>query len=102
MHMVSEPTAAGLAYGIKSRKKKCNHVIVFDLGGGTFDISLMMIDPITYSFEVEGTSGDTELGGDDFTIELTEDVRQGCIDLCGLEIAKISKCIQRCNDKAEN
>jgi len=67
MHMLSEPTAAGLAYGIESGQKESNHVIVFDLGGGTFDISLMMIDPVTYSFEVEATSGDTELGGDDFT-----------------------------------
>mmetsp|Transcript_27109 Transcript_27109/g.49338 ORF Transcript_27109/g.49338 Transcript_27109/m.49338 type:complete len:638 (-) Transcript_27109:126-2039(-) len=101
MHMLSEPTAAGLAYGIESGQKESNHVIVFDLGGGTFDISLMMIDPVTYSFEVEATSGDTELGGDDFTAALTEDVRQGCIDLCGLEVANLPKSIQRCNDKAE-
>jgi heat shock protein 5 len=63
LRIINEPTAAAIAYGMdkKSEEKK---IIVFDLGGGTFDVSLLTID--NGIFEVVATSGDTHLGGEDF------------------------------------
>lgn len=63
MRVVNEPTAAALAYGL-DRKGKESQVIVYDLGGGTFDVSLLNLDD--GSFEVLATAGDTHLGGEDF------------------------------------
>ena len=66
LRIINEPTAAALAYGIdeKSKSEGEKHVIVYDLGGGTFDVSLLSIDDGV--FEVLATSGDTHLGGEDF------------------------------------
>ena len=62
--IINEPTAAAIAYGMDKEKDKEKKVIVFDLGGGTFDVSLLTID--NGMFEVEATNGDTHLGGEDF------------------------------------
>ncbi|HNQ24361.1 MAG TPA: molecular chaperone DnaK [Phycisphaerae bacterium] len=62
--IINEPTAAALAYGLD--KKKEQTVAVFDLGGGTFDISILEIDPEIGTFEVKSVSGDGHLGGDDY------------------------------------
>ncbi len=62
LRIINEPTAASLAYGLD--KKKDEHIAVYDLGGGTFDISLLSIGDGV--FEVLATNGDTHLGGDDF------------------------------------
>ena len=63
LRIINEPTAAAIAYGLDKREKE-QHVLIFDLGGGTFDVSLLSIDDGI--FEVKATSGDTHLGGSDF------------------------------------
>jgi len=69
LRIINEPTAAAIAYGLDKKSGEKN-IIVFDLGGGTFDVSLLTID--NGVFEVVATSGDTHLGGEDFDQRLTE------------------------------
>jgi len=64
LRIINEPTAAAIAYGLDKNKGKESQIIVYDLGGGTFDVSLLSIDDGV--FEVLATSGDTHLGGEDF------------------------------------
>merc|ERR1712176_272479 len=68
MRIVNEPTAAAIAYGLDKKSEKS--ILVYDLGGGTFDVSLLAID--NGVFEVLATSGDTHLGGEDFDQRVTE------------------------------
>ncbi|XP_021693655.1 heat shock protein 70 A1-like [Aedes aegypti] len=65
MRIINEPTAAALAYGLDKNLKGERHVLIFDLGGGTFDVSILTIDEGSL-FEVKSTAGDTHLGGEDF------------------------------------
>jgi L1 cell adhesion molecule like protein len=68
--IINEPTAAAIAYGLEQRGGDDKHILIFDLGGGTFDVSLLTIaDGI---FEVKATAGDTHLGGEDFDNRLVE------------------------------
>ncbi len=62
--IINEPTAAAIAYGLKTEEDKEMNVLIFDLGGGTFDVSLLTIEDGI--FEVQATAGDTHLGGEDF------------------------------------
>jgi len=64
MRIINEPTAAAIAYGLGKKTKGEQTVLIFDLGGGTFDVSLLSIDEGV--FEVKATAGDTHLGGEDF------------------------------------
>ena len=66
--IINEPTAAALAYGLDKKGEKDSHIAVFDLGGGTFDISVLELYDVegNRQFEVKSTNGDTHLGGDDF------------------------------------
>jgi L1 cell adhesion molecule like protein len=64
MRIINEPTAAAIAYGLDKNAKKEMNVLIFDLGGGTFDVSLLTIEEGI--FEVKSTAGDTHLGGEDF------------------------------------
>merc|ERR1712242_301129 len=64
MRIINEPTAAAIAYGLDKDKQGGKNVLVFDLGGGTFDVTLLTID--SGVFEVLSTNGDTHLGGEDF------------------------------------
>jgi molecular chaperone DnaK len=68
LRIINEPTAAALAYGLDRKGKKDEKVAVFDLGGGTYDISILELYEVdgTRQFEVKSTNGDTHLGGDDF------------------------------------
>ena len=66
LRIINEPTAAALAYGLD--KKKTGTVAVYDLGGGTFDISILEIGDGV--FEVKSTNGDTHLGGEDFDLQI--------------------------------
>ena len=69
LRIINEPTAAAIAYGMDKKQGEKN-IIVFDLGGGTFDVSLLTID--NGVFEVIATAGDTHLGGEDFDQKITE------------------------------
>jgi len=65
LRIINEPTAAALAYGLEKGQKGEKNVLIFDLGGGTFDVSILSIDEGSM-FEVKATAGDTHLGGEDF------------------------------------
>ena len=68
LRVINEPTSAAIAYGLDKNKGKETNVLIFDLGGGTFDVSLLTIDDGI--FEVKATAGDTHLGGEDFDSRL--------------------------------
>merc|ERR1711959_27415 len=68
MRIINEPTAAAIAYGLDKKASGERNVLIFDLGGGTFDVSLLTIDDGV--FEVKATAGDTHLGGEDFDNKL--------------------------------
>jgi len=70
LRIINEPTAAAIAYGLDKKKEAgIRNILIFDLGGGTFDVSLLTIDEGI--FEVRATAGDTHLGGEDFDTFLT-------------------------------
>lgn len=64
LRIINEPTAAAIAYGLEKTCEKERKVLIFDLGGGTFDVSVLAIED--GFFEVKATNGDTHLGGEDF------------------------------------
>ena len=64
LRIINEPTAAAIAYGLDRQSSAEKNVLIFDLGGGTFDVSLLTIEEGI--FEVKATAGDTHLGGEDF------------------------------------
>lgn len=70
LRIINEPTAAAIAYGLDKKNQGERNVLIFDLGGGTFDVSLLQIDEGV--FEVKATAGDTHLGGEDFDNKLVE------------------------------
>ncbi|CAI9736043.1 Hypothetical predicted protein [Octopus vulgaris] len=71
LRIVNEPTAAALAYGLEKNLSGEKNVLIFDLGGGTFDVSILTIDQGSL-FEVKATAGDTHLGGEDFDNRLVD------------------------------
>lgn len=70
LRIINEPTAAALAYGLDSKQRGAKNILVYDMGGGTFDVSLLEIEDGI--FEVKATAGDTHLGGEDFTNRILE------------------------------
>ena len=70
LRIINEPTAAAIAYGLDKKSQSESRIIVYDLGGGTFDVSLLSIDDGV--FEVLATAGDTHLGGEDFDNRVIE------------------------------
>ncbi|KAI9310041.1 hsp71-like protein [Zopfochytrium polystomum] len=74
LRIINEPTAAAIAYGLDKQHKGEKNVLIFDLGGGTFDVSLLTIEEGV--FEVKATAGDTHLGGEDFDNRLVEHFMQ--------------------------
>ena len=101
VRVISEPTAAALAYGMDS--KKSGKIMVFDLGGGTLDVSILDIGDGT--FEVLSTSGDTFLGGDDWDHALMDYLISEIQKQCGITISKTNPkdkaTIQRLRDESE-
>ncbi|XP_052078718.1 heat shock protein 70 B2-like [Mytilus californianus] len=71
LRIINEPTAAALAYGLDKNLKGEKNVLIYDLGGGTFDVSILTIDEGSM-FEVRSTAGDTHLGGEDFDIRMVD------------------------------
>ncbi len=96
--IVNEPTAAALAYGL-DKIDKDQKVAVFDLGGGTFDISILDMGDGT--FEVLSTNGDTHLGGDDFDHVIIDWLADGFKDQYGVDLRKDPMALQRLKEAAE-
>ncbi len=97
LRIVNEPTAAALAYGLD--KKKNEKVAVYDLGGGTFDISILAIEDD--SFEVLSTNGDTHLGGDDFDGAIINWLADEFMREQGIDLRKDPMALQRLKEAAE-
>ncbi|MFQ5590620.1 MAG: molecular chaperone DnaK [Phycisphaerae bacterium] len=97
--IINEPTAAALAYGLD--KKKEQTIAVFDLGGGTFDISILDIDPEIGTFEVKSTSGDGHLGGDDYDEELINFLAETFRKQEGIDLRSDPMALQRLKEAAE-
>jgi len=97
MRIINEPTAASLAYGLD--KKKNEKIAVFDLGGGTFDISVLDVGDGV--FEVKGVNGDTHLGGDDFDQVLIDYVSDEFKKDHGIDLRKDQMALQRLKETCE-
>jgi molecular chaperone DnaK len=95
--IINEPTAASLAYGLD--KKKEEKIAVFDLGGGTFDISILEIGEGV--FEVKATNGDTHLGGEDFDLRLIDYLADEFKKDQGIDLRKDKMALQRLKEAAE-
>src|SRR5207237_9885862 len=97
MRIINQPTAASLAYGLD--KKKNEKIAVFDLGGCTFDISIL--DITEGLFEVLSTNGDTHLGGDDFDQVLIDYIAEEFKKSNGIDLRKDQMALQRLKEAAE-
>ena len=97
LRIVNEPTAAALAYGLE--KEKAEKVLVFDLGGGTFDVSILEIGDGVH--EVLSTSGDTHLGGDDFDQKVMDWICEEFKKQEGIDLTNDKQAMQRVKEAAE-
>jgi molecular chaperone DnaK len=97
LRIINEPTAASLAYGLD--KKSNETILVFDLGGGTFDVSILEVGDGV--FEVKATSGDTHLGGDDFDMRIVNWVADEFKKETGIDLRKDPQAMQRLREAAE-
>ncbi|BAZ82693.1 MAG: molecular chaperone DnaK [Sphaerospermopsis kisseleviana] len=97
LRIINEPTAASLAYGFD--KKSNETILVFDLGGGTFDVSVLEVGDGV--FEVLATSGDTHLGGDDFDKKIVDFLAEQFKKAEGIDLRKDKQALQRLTEAAE-
>ncbi|WP_035987639.1 molecular chaperone DnaK [Leptolyngbya sp. KIOST-1] len=97
LRIINEPTAASLAYGLD--RKSNETILVFDLGGGTFDVSILEVGDGV--FEVLATSGDTHLGGDDFDKKIVDYLAGEFQKLEGIDLRKDKQALQRLTEAAE-
>jgi molecular chaperone DnaK len=97
--IINEPTAASLAYGFNKDQKKEKTIAVYDLGGGTFDISILELGEGV--FEVKSTNGDTHLGGDDFDARVTQWLIDEFKKETGIDLGQDRMARQRLRDAAE-
>jgi molecular chaperone DnaK len=97
LRIINEPTAASLSYGLD--KKDNETILVFDLGGGTFDVSILEVGDGV--FEVLATSGDTHLGGDDFDEKIVQWLVKEFKNQEGIDLTKDSQALQRLTEAAE-
>ncbi len=97
--IINEPTAASLAYGFNKDQKKERTIAVYDLGGGTFDISILELGEGV--FEVKSTNGDTHLGGDDFDLRVTQWLVDEFKKDSGIDLSKDRMALQRVREAAE-
>ncbi|MCL6503344.1 MAG: molecular chaperone DnaK [Pirellulales bacterium] len=97
VRIINEPTAAAMAYGLEKKKKE--KIVVFDLGGGTFDVSVLDVDDDF--FRVMATNGDTHLGGDDFDQELINYVAEEFKKQHGIDLRKDPMALQRLTEACE-
>jgi heat shock protein 1/8 len=104
LRIINEPTAAAIAYGLESKggetdAKKERHVLIFDLGGGTFDVSLLTIEGGI--FTVKSTAGDTHLGGEDFDNRLVDFMKAAFEKQSGKSITNNARAIRRLRSACE-
>ncbi len=97
LRIINEPTAAALAYGLDKEGGKT--IVVYDLGGGTFDVSILEIDDGL--FEVKSTNGDTFLGGEDFDMRIVEYLAAEFKKESGVDLTKDKMALQRLKEAAE-
>ncbi len=97
LRIINEPTAAALAYGLDKEDEQT--IVVYDLGGGTFDVSILEIAEGV--FDVKSTSGDTHLGGDDWDQKVIEWLVKGFKDNHGVDLSKDKMALQRLREAAE-
>src|SRR6187549_1336602 len=103
LRIINEPTAAALAYGLE-RGKEDELILVFDLGGGTFDVSLLEVgkdDDGFSTIEVRATSGDNRLGGDDWDQRIVEFLISEVKNSTGVDLGKDKIAVQRLREAAE-
>ncbi|MFW0778051.1 MAG: molecular chaperone DnaK [Rickettsiales bacterium] len=97
--IINEPTAAALAYGLDKDQKKSSTIAVYDLGGGTFDVSILEIDDGV--FEVKATNGDTFLGGEDFDKRIIDYLADEFKKEQGIDLREDKLALQRLKEAAE-
>ncbi|GAB4242452.1 MAG: molecular chaperone DnaK [Stanieria sp.] len=97
LRIINEPTAAALAYGLD--QKRSQTIMVFDLGGGTFDVSILEVGDKV--FEVKATSGDTQLGGNDFDKRIVDWLAEEFLEKEGVDLRKDRQSLQRLTEAAE-
>ena len=95
--IINEPTAASLAYGLENRERQT--IMVVDLGGGTFDVSILKVGDAV--FEVMATSGDTQLGGNDFDKVIVDWLAEKFLDQEGIDLRRDRQSLQRLTEAAE-
>ncbi|KAL5233307.1 hypothetical protein ACI65C_000717 [Semiaphis heraclei] len=100
MRIINEPTAAALAYGLDKNLKGERNVLIFDLGGGTFDVSVLQIDEGSI-FEVKSTAGDTHLGGEDFDSRLVSHLAEEFKRKYKKDVHKNPRALRRLRTAAE-
>ena len=98
LRIVNEPTAAAIAYGLDKSEKE-HQIIVYDLGGGTFDVSLLSIE--NGVFEVQATSGDTHLGGEDFDYKIVRQLVRSFKKKHGIDVSDNNKAMAKLKREAE-
>jgi len=100
LRIINEPTAAALAYGLDRQKEgKSEKIAVYDLGGGTFDISILELNAGV--FEVKSTNGDTFLGGEDFDQRIIDFLAKRFLEQNGIDLRKDRMALQRLKESAE-
>lgn len=99
LRIINEPTAAAISYGLGNKAKKEMNVLIFDLGGGTFDVSLLTIDEGI--FEVKATAGDTHLGGEDFDQRMMEHFIQEFKKKNKVDMSKNNRALRRLRTACE-
>ena len=99
LRIINEPTAAALAYGLNNNKDKDETIAVYDLGGGTFDVSILEIADSV--FEVKATNGDTHLGGDNWDEAIISWLVDGFKKENGIDLRKDPMALQRLKEEAE-
>ncbi|OTF80891.1 Group 28 mite allergen-like protein (Heat shock protein 70), partial [Euroglyphus maynei] len=99
LRIINEPTAAAIAYGLDKKSGGEKNVLIFDLGGGTFDVSILTID--NGIFEVKSTAGDTHLGGEDFDNRLVNHFVQEFKRKFGKDIMSNKRALRRLRTACE-
>ena len=97
LRIINEPTAASLAYGLE--KRRAEKILVFDLGGGTFDVSILEVGDGV--LEVRATSGDTQLGGNDFDKKIVDYLAEQFLETEGVDLRRDRQSLQRLTEAAE-